>query len=93
MTTEWGNAFQITKIEPSTLDALHRDAQRTLPPGHRYEIRLAPRGVVANIRGIAWYAHSKMADEPTWGGHGLKHGFYLIGQYVTGSAPSQSEPL
>lgn len=80
---EWGNSAVIADAGGGGLEhilwTLHHDAAKTLPPGTRYDLR------AINRKGqIAWYSHTLMIDDPTWGGgFGWRDGCYLIGQYLT----------
>lgn len=99
--TEWGNSIPygyvpgggfggadvVRYLGLSALDKyLRADAEKTLPPNTRYEIRESIPGNFGRSHGRAWYANSEMANDLLWRdceGYDQRAGYVLLGRYTT----------
>lgn len=107
MIEEWGNAIRYGWIEDAGGDRskgffrdlderqvttnLRWDAEQTLPPSTRYEIRQALPWNYGRSKARAWYSTPTMELEPLWIEPGEERepaympegGYFLVGRYVT----------
>lgn len=83
---------QVEMDERDVIAFLRADAERSLKPGDRYEIRQKVPHNYGRSKGMAWYHNAPMAKREKWGERLTKPkfqpamGFYLVGEYTVPTA-------
>lgn len=85
----WG---AISVDEHEVREFLHADAEQSLKPGQRYELRRKIPDNYGRSHGMAWYRNAAMDKRDEWGRVPIKPelagGYYLVGEFTT---PSEEE--